>query len=158
LYGYYQASEMKKLLLLLVVILSTGITKAQDSFSKDQLAVQQTVHQLFDALSNRNEAELRKSCTQDVRFYEYGKVWTLDTLITKAITKNTDVNFKRVNTITFISTTIHENSAWATYRLQSEIINNNKQRTVNWLETVILVNEDNHWKIKVLHSTSIQQN
>lgn len=128
---------------------------AQDSFSKDQLAVQQTVEQLFEALSNRNEGKLRTNCTKDVRFYEYGKVWTLDTLITKAITKNTAIDFKRVNTINFINTTIIENIAWATYHLQSEITNG-QQRIVKWLETVILVKEGKRWKIKVLHSTSIQ--
>lgn len=148
---------MKKLPLLLAVFL-TGTAHAQDSFSKEEKAVQQTVHQLFDALSNRNATELKTNCTDDVRFYEYGKVWTLDTLTSKAITKNSAVDFKRVNTINFISTTIHENAAWATYHLQSEIISNGKQRSVKWLETVILVNEDNRWRIKVLHSTSIQQN
>jgi len=156
LYGYFQASEMKKLLLLLIVILLTGITNAQDSFSKEQLAVQQTVEQLFEALSNRNEAELKTNCTKDVRFYEYGKIWTLDTLITKAILKNTAVSFKRINAINFISTTIHENIAWTTYHLQSEITTNGQQRLVKWLETVILVKEDKRWKIQVLHSTSIQ--
>lgn len=148
---------MKKLPILLAIFL-TGIAQAQDSFSKDQQVVQQTVVQLFDALSNRNAIQLLTNCTDDVRFYEYGKVWTLDTLIIKVITKNTAADFKRVNTINFINTTINENIAWATYHLQSEITTNGKQRIVKWLETVILVKEEKLWKIKVLHSTSIQQN
>jgi len=126
--------------------------------SKDQLAVQQTVRQLFEALSNRDATALKANCTDDIRFYEYGKIWTIDTMITRAITKNIASDFKRINTLNFVNTTINKNVAWATYYLQSEIMTIGKQRLVRWLETVVLIKKGKRWRVKVLHSTSIQQN
>jgi hypothetical protein len=85
-------------------------------------------------------------------------VWTADSLIYKAITKNTASDFKRTNTIDFVSTTINEDAAWTTYNLHSEIISKGKTFTIHWLETVVLVREENKWKIKLLHSTLIKKN
>jgi len=84
--------------------------------------------------------------------------WNKDTLINRAITLNTATDFKRINTIDFINTTINKEVAWATYHLSSEITKDGKQASVKWLETVIVVNEKNKWKVKVLHSSLIKRN
>ena len=47
--------------------------------------------------------------------------------------------------------------AWVTYRLQSVIIKDNKQTTVQWLETVVLARDRKQWKVKHLHSTLIKR-
>lgn len=147
---------MNKISLVLLAILCSGLLKAQQPLTVSQQAVQQTIIKVFDALSNRDSVQLKINCTDDIRFYEYGQTWNMDTLINKAIRLNTAPDFKRINTIYFINTTVRKKTAWATYNNQADITRNGKQTTVKWLETVVLVKENKSWKIKVLHSTLIK--
>ena len=148
---------MKKIILLLTAILCTTLLQAQQSTTNNQQAVQQTVIKMFDALSNQDSISLKAYCTADVTLYEYGQVWNIDTLILKAITQNQAADFKRTNTFDFITTTTNKNMAWVTYRLQSVIIEDGKQISLLWLETVVLVKERKQWKVKHLHSTLIKR-
>lgn len=148
---------MRKLQLLLIAISFTAILQAQSRFTESQKAVQQTVVKLFEALSNRDSISLQLYCADDIALYEYGQVWNIDTLIKRAITLNTSADFKRTNTLDFISTTINKNTAWATYYLNSEITKDAKQISIQWLETVVLVKEKKRWKLKVLHSSLIKR-
>jgi hypothetical protein len=54
------------------------------STSQIQEKIQQSVVNLFTALTNADTTALKRSCTEDVRFYEYGQIWTIDTLIQKS--------------------------------------------------------------------------
>ncbi len=148
---------MKKIILLLPAILCITLLQAQQPTTIKQLAAQQTVIKLFDALSNRDSVGLKNYSTADITLYEYGQVWNIDTLILKAITLNQSTDFKRNNSFEFINTTVDKNTAWVTYRLQSVIIKDAKQATVQWLETVVLVKESKQWKVKHLHSTLIKR-
>ena len=147
---------MQKINLLLVLLLLSVITSAQNS-TKEEDAVQQTVVKLFDALSNRDSVSLKAWSTADVTFYEYGELWNIDTLIHKAIKLNTAKEFARTNTFDFIQTTVDKKMALVNYRLQSVITREGKQATVQWLETVVLIKERNQWKVKHLHSTLIKR-
>ncbi len=149
---------MKKLILFFAAILFTGLVQAQEPLSKSQQAVQQSIQKMFDALSTSDTAGLKQYSTADIKFYEYGQVWTIDTMIQKMIPLMKVADYKRTNKLDFVSTTINRNIAWATYRLQSEITRNTKIDLVKWMETVILVKEKNQWKIKVLHSTLVKRN
>lgn len=119
--------------------------------------VQQTITQLFDALTQRDAVGIKNYCTTDVRFYEYGQTWTLDTLINRAITKNTAPDFKRTNKLDFVNTTLQGDAAWATYNLYSEVTRDGKLTSLHWLETVVLVKEEKKWRIKVLHSSLVKK-
>jgi ketosteroid isomerase-like protein len=147
---------MQKIKLLFIALLLSATVSAQ-TLTKEQLAVQQTVIKLFDALSNRDLISLKTYSTADITLYEYGQVWTIDTLILKAITENQSADFKRTNTFDFINTATDKNIAWVTYRLQSVILKDGKQTTVQWLETVVLIKEKKQWKVKHLHSTLIKR-
>lgn len=147
---------MQKINLLLVLLLLSVITSAQNS-TKEQEAVQQTVVKFFDALSNRDSVNLKAMSTADITLYEYGGVWTIDTLILKAITLNMAKEFARTNTFEFIHTTVDNKMALVNYRLQSVIMRDGKQATLHWLETVVLIKERNQWKVKHLHSTLIKR-
>ncbi len=150
---------MKKYLLLVsALLISVLAAKAQEKLTEGQKAVQQTVGKVFDALSNRDSLSLKEYCAKDILLFEYGQVWNLDTLIRKAVKRNTASDFKRVNTIEFIYTTLDKNTASAAYNLHSEMTKEGKQSTVHWLETVVLVREKKKWKLKVLHSTMIKRN
>ena len=112
---------------------------------------------MFEALSNRDTISLKAYCTPDITFYEYGEIWTLDKLINKAITTNRAEDFKRTNIFEFINTTTDKTTAWVTYHLNSVLIKDGKQATVQWLETVILTTEKKQWKVKHLHSTLLKR-
>jgi ketosteroid isomerase-like protein len=148
---------MKKISLLLIAISISAILQAQEKLTESQQAVQQTVINLFDALSNRDSVSLKDYCTVDILLFENGMVWNADTLILKAITLNQAADFKRVNSFDFINTKVNKNTAWTTYTLNSEITRNAKHVSVQWMETVVLVKEKKRWKIKVLHSTLIKR-
>ncbi len=148
---------MKKIIILIIAISFSACLQAQQLFTARQQEVQQTVVHLFNALSNRDSVSLKANSTADISLYEYGQVWNMDTLILKAITLNTAIDFKRTNTFDFINTTTDKNSAWVTYRLQSVITRDGKQATVQWLETVFLIKQKKQWKLKHLHSTLIKR-
>jgi archaellum component FlaF (FlaF/FlaG flagellin family) len=155
---------MKNTIILLITIVLTGQlyaqlvpSKREEKLTANQQAVQQTVIKLFDALSNRDSVSLKAHSTADITLYEYGQVWNMDTLILKAIILNQSTNFKRTNSFEFINTTVDKKTAWVTYRLQSVMLKDGKQATVQWLETVVLVRERKQWKVKHLHSTLIKR-
>jgi len=147
---------MKKIKLLLPALCVAALLQAQQPLTGSRQAVQQSVINMFDALSNRDSVSLKKYCADDITLYEYGQAWNLDTLINKAIRLNTAPDFKRINTINFINTTVYNKVAWATYHNQADISMNGKQITIKWLETVVLVKEQGRWKIKVLHSSLVK--
>ena len=149
---------LKKIIILILAIYISTLLHAQQQLTKDQQEVNQTVINFFEALSNRNSADLKDNCTVDILLFENGSIWNADTLILKAITLNTATDFKRINTFDFINTTVADNTAWVTYNLRSEITRNGKQSTVQWMETVIVIKEKQKWKIKVLHSTLTKRN
>jgi ketosteroid isomerase-like protein len=148
---------MKKISFLLIYFSMSAILMAQEPLTAGQQAVQQTVVKMFDALSNRDSVSLKNYCTDDIQLFEYGQVWNIDTLILKAISQNQAADFKRTNTFDFINTTADKTMACVTYRLLSAITRDGKQVTVQWLETVVLVNEKKQWKVKHLHSTLIKR-
>ena len=149
---------MKKNILLSAAIVIAIVSVAQEQVTKDRLAVQQTIIKLFTALSNSDTAGLKLYSTTDVKFYEYGQIWTIDTMIQKVMLVSKASDYKRTNSFEFVNTTINKKTAWATYYLQSTITRNSKQETVKWMETVILLKEKNQWKITVLHSTRLVKN
>lgn len=148
---------MKKISLLLTVFYFPIALMAQEQFTLNRQAVQQTVVKLFEALSNRDSVSLKNYSTADITLYEYGQVWNIDSLILKTITLNQSADFKRSNSFEFINTTADKDMAWVTYRLQSAIIKDGKSVTVQWLETVVLVKAKKQWKVKHLHSTLIKR-
>lgn len=138
-----------------MLLANSTLLLAQQKTTKDQKIAQQTVINIFDALSMRDTVRLKTYCATDITFYEYGEIWNLDTLISKAITQNTAADFKRTNTFDFINTRTDKTTAWLTYRLSSIIKMNGKEVTKQWLETVIVEKQKNQWKVKHLHSTLI---
>lgn len=146
---------MKKIFVLIAIIITAQL-KAQTTLTAKQLAVQQTIQNMFEALSNRDAVSLKNYCAPDMQLIEYGQLWTLDTLIDKAITQNTLANFKRSNRFDFIYTTVNNKTAWASYYLTSELTVDAMHKLLCWIETAVLVDEKGKWKLKHLHSTLIK--
>ncbi len=148
---------MKKIVVLAIYFLTGfGYMQAQQNFSPEQRSVNEAVIAVFDALANRDSVSLKMHCTADILILEDAAVWNLDTLTT-SIRRNTDPEFKRVNSIEFIETKLEGKTAWTSYYNQARITRKGKQFTIRWLETAILVKENKKWKMRVLHSTFIER-
>ena len=148
---------MKKITILIIAFSITVFAQGQQRFSKEKKELQQTVVNMFEALSNRDSMALKSYCFSDVTFYEYGQIWNIDTLIRKAITMNQSADFKRINTFDFINVETDKTKAWLTYRLSSVITKDSKETVMQWLETVVLAIQEKQWKVKHLHSTLIKR-
>jgi L-arabinose isomerase len=144
-----------KIKLLLSALLFTATVHAQTTSTPEQITVQQTIENLFAALTNADTTGMKTFTTSTVRFYEYGEVWPMDTLINKVMQSKSIADFKRTNEFEFVNTTINKNTAWVTYYLQSTFTRNGKEELVRWMETVVLIKDKKHWKIDVLHSTRL---
>ena len=146
-----------KFISLVFVLLFVSTIQGQ-SIPQKQQKIQQSIINLFTALTNADTTDLNILCTEDVRFYEYGQIWTIDTLIQKVIQSKSIPDFKRTNSFEFVSTTINKQTAWVTYYLQSTFTRNRKEESVKWMETVVLLKEKKNWKVHVLHSTRLPKN
>jgi len=147
---------LRKFKLLIITVFFSIVATAQNA-GNEQADVQQTVENMFATLTNADTAALRTFVTSNVQFYEYGQVWTIDTLIQKMVQSISIPDFKRTNSFEFVSTGINKNTAWVTYYLQSTFTRNGKEDVVNWMETVVLIKEKNKWKIQLLHSTRLNK-
>lgn len=147
---------MRTYLFILLVLLS--VTAVAQKANKAQLAVQQTVENMFATLTNVDTAALKTFVTPHARFYEYGQAWTIDTLIQKVMQSKSIPDFKRINSFQFVNTSINKKTAWVTYYLESTFTRNGKEELVKWMETVVLIKEKKKWKINVLHSTRLPKN
>lgn len=150
-----QNKTFNRFLLPLLISICIATSIHAQSFNQQKQIVQQPIIKLFDALSNIDTASLKLYTTMDVKFYEYGLVWPIDTLIHEMLL---GTDFKRTNSFEFVSTTINKNTAWVTYYLQSTFTRNGKEEIVKWMETVILIKEKKQWKINTLHSTKLISN
>ena len=147
-----------RFLLPLLISICISTSAHAQSFNQQDQIVQQPIIRLFDALSNSDTAGLRLYTLRNVKFYEYGQVWPIDTLIHKMLLGSKAADFKRTNSFEFVSTTINKNIAWVTNYLQSTFTRNGKEEIVKWMETVILIKEKKQWKINTLHSTRLISN
>lgn len=147
---------IEKIRVLLVVLLFSASANAQTT--QEEKRVQEAVENMFATLTNADTTALKTFVTANVHFYEYGQVWTIDSLIQKVTQSASIPDFKRTNSFEFLSTSINKKTAWVTYYLQSVFTRNGKEELVKWIETVILIKEKKQWKINVLHSTRIAKN
>jgi SnoaL-like domain len=152
----WQQFRMSKFKLLFIALLFTATVHAQTTSAQEQ--IQKTIENLFTALTNADTIAMKTFATSNVRFYEYGEIWTMDTLIHKVMLTKSISGFKRTNKFEFINTTINKNIAWTTYYLHSAITRNGKDELVKWMETVVLIKDKKQWKVDVLHSTRLPKN
>ena len=66
-----------------------------------------------------------------------------------------NAGIKRINKFQFIKTEQNGDIAWVSYHNTAEFSLNEKQQTINWLESAVLRKENGRWKIKLLHSTRV---
>ena len=139
-----------------LLLLSSVFISAQEKLTPDQKNVQQTVINVFQGIADRDTAAMLSPCTKDILVLEGGLVWTRDSLKLK-IAQNTAPDYQRINTFTFLNTTVKGKVAWTTYYNQADVTKNGRHSIVKWLETAILVREKKSWKLKTLHSSLVER-
>jgi len=134
-------------------LLFTGLTWliCQTAFGQKQ-EVEQVVVRFFDALSKSDSKGMRADVTQDFMLLENGEFWTMDTLEAR-LSKPKPEGYVRTNAFDFRQTTIRKNMAWTYYWNRAAIQSKNQTRTVQWLESAILLRRKGIWKMILMHST-----
>lgn len=142
--------------ILTILFFITSLFLKAQPFSSQQQTVNAAVTKLFDGIAELDFAKMKTSATKDVIILESGAIWTMDSL-TSRLEPLKKMSYKRINNLNFIKTEIKGNAAWVYYNNVADMIINGKQRNANWLESAVLVKEGKDWKVKLLHSTTIQQ-
>ncbi|MGB8192659.1 MAG: nuclear transport factor 2 family protein, partial [Chitinophagaceae bacterium] len=120
----------------------------------EQVKANEAVVKLFDGIAQLDIPKIKVYCTNDLMILENGVMWNIDSLA-NAFKRLKNVTFKRINKIDFISTEVRGTTAWVAYYNTADVTVNGQQRTVDWLESAVLVKEANNWKVKLLHSTAL---
>ena len=115
---------------------------------------QKVVVDFFEALSAMDSRLIDPLVTKDFILLEMGEVWNADTLKSKMVLPK-GIKFKRTNYLDFIKTDVQNNIAWISYHNRAEIVWNDGVRMLKWLESAVLVKENDIWKISLLHSTKV---
>jgi hypothetical protein len=63
--------------------------------------------------------------------------------------------YARTDGFDFRSVGVHDDFAYATYFLDSEIVDDTQTRQGRWLESAVLRRLDGRWRIALLHSTRL---
>ena len=146
---------------LIAFILIIGLTissKGQQTSPVEKETLQKVVIGLFDGLAALDVEKAKSFCTADITLLESGKVWNFDSLAVRITTrKSKSSDFKRINKLDFIETKVEGNVAWISYFNQATITASGKTVIVKWLESVVLKEENNEWKIGLLHSTELER-
>ena len=130
------------------VLFSSGTVKAEDH------PAFQPVKELFAAMSNRDGKAMQETSTKDFQLLEHGEDWTMQKLIDAA--KPKDKPSERKNFFKQIRARQQGNVAWISYWNKAEIRRNSKMRTLVWLESAVMVKQDDRWKVQLMHSTRLE--
>lgn len=144
---------MKRIAAFILFTVVATHTYGQES-TPDKL-VQATIINFFDGIARLDDAAMKAEVTSDFTLVEHGQIMNVDSLITY-LGPLKGKNIKRVNKIDFIKTEQTGNAAIVVYYNTADLTMGDKQRTIKWLESAVLVKGNGAWKIKLLHSTDLK--
>lgn len=114
----------------------------------------QPVKELFAAMSKHDGKAMRETATEDFQLLEHGEDWTMQQLVDAVQPKGRP--YKRKNFFSQIRARQVGDMAWVSYWNKAEIVRESQLRTIVWLESAVMVKEDDRWKIQLLHSTRLE--
>lgn len=126
----------------------SGLAKAADH------PAFQPVKELFAAMSKHDGAAMQKTSTDDFQLLEHGEVWTMQKLADAVQPKGKP--YERKNFFSQIQAHQQGKMAWVSYWNKAEINREGAMRTIVWLESAVMVQQDDRWKIQLLHSTRLE--
>ncbi len=145
---------MKRTILAVFVLYATMLSVSAQDNNKQQTEVKKTLNNLFDGLSALDMRKIKLNCTNDMIVLESGLVWNLDTIANKL--SNLNPKMTRVNELKFISIQFNGKTAWVSYHNTAHFTLNDKKFDLNWLESAVLVKQDDKWLVSLLHSTTLK--
>ncbi|MDX1925824.1 MAG: nuclear transport factor 2 family protein [Pirellulaceae bacterium] len=128
-------------------LLFSGIAVAEDH------PAFQPVKELFAAMSKHDGQAMQGNATEDFQLLEHGEVWTMQKLVDAVQPKGEP--FERKNFFKQIRARQEGNMVWLSYWNKAEIRSSRGLRTVVWLESAVIVKEDDRWKVQLMHSTRL---
>jgi ketosteroid isomerase-like protein len=140
------------------VLTIAGISNgfSQQGAMADSAEIKQVIIHLFDGIAEIDSGKIISYVTKDFLLLEDGLIWNTDSLI-RVLRPLKSQDFKRTNEFRFVSHEQSGNMTWVVYYNTAHIVFNGQNRDINWLESAVLVKEDNRWKVKVLHSTMLRK-
>ena len=114
----------------------------------------QPVKELFAAMSKHDGKAMQETSTEDFQLLEHGEDWTMQKLVDAV--QPIGKPYERKNFFRQIRARQKGDVAWVSYWNKAEIRRESGLRTVVWLESAVMVREDDRWKIQLLHSTRLE--
>jgi hypothetical protein len=114
----------------------------------------QPVKELFAAMSKHDGKAMRETATEDFQLLEHGEDWTMQQLVDAVQPKGKP--YDRKNYFKQIRVRQKDDMAWVSYWNKAEIRRESELRTIVWLESAVMVREDDRWKVQLLHSTRLE--
>lgn len=130
------------------ILFLSGIVEAADH------PAFQPVKELFAAMSKHDGKAMQETSTEDFQLLEHGEDWTMQKLVDAVQPKGNP--YERKNFFRQIRARQQGNMAWVSYWNKAEIRGESGLRTVVWLESAVMVREDDRWKVQLLHSTRLE--
>ena len=130
------------------VLLMSGISEAEDH------PAFQPVKELFAAMSMHDGKAMKETATDDFQLLEQGEDWAMQRLIDAVQPKGKP--YERLNFFNQIRARQVGDVAWVSYWNKAEIRREDQLRTVVWLESAVMVRENDRWKIQLLHLTRLE--
>jgi hypothetical protein len=109
------------------------------------------VQDLFSAMSEVNHTKMKNTVTHDFQLLEAGEDWDINQLI-QAVKPS---EYSRRNYFSVIRVETSGNFSWVSYWNKATFTKGELVEDVVWLESAVLVKENEKWKIQMLHSTKI---
>ena len=135
----------------LILILSLTMTFNSYATSTEAFKV---VQDFFAATSANDYNAIRNSATNDFQLLEIDEIWDMDFLI--KLMKKGNGEVKRRNFFNIIKQVQSGDMLWISYWNKAEFsFKDNPPRPVFWLESVVLIKQNNRWLIQMLHSSRV---
>jgi ketosteroid isomerase-like protein len=143
-------------LIVAVQIVAGGCRPAPDpanSADADVAAVKQMLIDWYAAYSSTDEARYREFLTDEYVLLENGTIMSVEDDL-KAM-RGRARGYARKDAFDFRSVRLHGDLAYATYFLESEIMDDTKIQQRKWLESAVLRRLNGRWRAALLHSTRV---
>ena len=139
----------------ILLIISVLSANAQQDLKDQRAEVKTVIIKFFDNFSTVDTSIVRQTCTKTMILLENGKIWNVGTIINKFL-KMQHPKSKRLNEIKFIDVQVNGNTAWVSYYNTAHLSSGDQKQDFNWLESAVLVKQDDKWLIALLHSTVVK--
>lgn len=149
-YGVTFKQSLKPMGKIQQIFIFVSLSISTSSFAQDNPF--KAVEDLFAAISEVDHAKMKNTVTSDFQLLEVGEDWDLNDLIEVV---NPSENVRR-NYFHVLKLKTDSNFAWVSYWNKATFTKDELVETVVWLESAVLIRDDNKWKIQMLHSTRIK--